>query len=169
MAEGESLRLEKLSALAELVSSLAIVITLAYLAIQTHQNSVAIQASVRQAMLTDDRELLFQSMSHAPALTAMIRGDDLTDEQLYEITAYLVASVRVRENQWLQYQNGVIDERTWLTYRTPIGILFSNEFTRAWWRDRSGTGEFDAEFVEMVDDLLDRTPVRGNRVDIRLE
>jgi len=144
-------------------------VTLGYLAIQTHQNSVATQAAVRQAMVTDDRELLFQQMDHSAALVAMSRGDDLTDEQLFQVSAYLVATVRVRENQWLQYQNGAIDERTWLTYRTPIGLLFSTEFTRAWWRDRSPTGEFDAEFVEMVNNLLEKTPIRSGDIDLRLE
>lgn len=153
------MKLEKLSAIAELVSSIAIVVTLGYLAIQTSQNTQAIQANVRQAMLNDDRELLFQAMEYSSTFTQMIRGEELTDEQLYELSAYFVGSMRVRENQWLQYRNGVIDEQTWLTYQQPIAIMLSNEFSRTWWRNRSETGEFDAGFVEMVNDLLAARPV----------
>ena len=52
------------SAIAELVSSIAILATLAYLAIQTQQNTQALQASVRQSMLTEDRELLYKQMDY---------------------------------------------------------------------------------------------------------
>lgn len=152
------MKLEKLSAIAELVSSVAIVVTLVYLAIQTQQNTLAIQATVRQAMLTDDREMLFQQIAHPHLVGNRAGGADLSDEQLVELASYLVASVRVRENQWLQYQNGVIDERTWLTYRAALRAVFDTEFVRAWWRNRSGRGEFDAGFVAMVDDLLTGSP-----------
>jgi hypothetical protein len=86
------MKVEKLSAVAELVSSVAIVITLGYLAIQTQQNTVAMQATVRQAMLTDDRELLFRQIEY-PLLVAARTGDtDLSDEEFVRLGSYLVRS-----------------------------------------------------------------------------
>jgi hypothetical protein len=156
------MKLEKLSAAAELISSVAIVVTLGYLAIQTRQNTVAIQATIRQAMLTDDREMLFQQIDH-PSLVAARAGDaGLSDDELVQLASYLIASVRVRENQWLQFQNGVIDEQTWLTYRAALRAVFDTEFVRAWWRNRSSRGEFDEGFVAMLDDLLAQSPVRSS-------
>ena len=52
------MKLEKLSSLAELVSAIAIVVTLGYLVIETQQNTAAVLASVRQAMLENDLELI---------------------------------------------------------------------------------------------------------------
>jgi len=151
--------LEKLSAVAELVSSIAIVVTLGYLAIQTQQNTTAIQATVRQAMLADDLEIVRQQMDFPNATVARSGGSELTDEALIQLNSFLLALVRVRENQWLQYQNGVIDQQTWLTYQTALTAVFATEFTRSWFRNRSERGEFDQSFVDSVNELFAKTPV----------
>ena len=148
------MNVEKLSAIAELISSVAVVVTLGYLAIQTQQNTTAIQASVRQAMLTDDREMLLNQIEFPVVVTGRTGSEDLTDEELVQVAASLVAFVRVKENQWLQYQNGVIDEETWSTYKAPIPLVLSTDFCRSWWRNRSGRGEFDEGFVTMVNATL---------------
>ena len=154
------MKLEKLSAAAELVSSIAIVVTLGYLAIQTRQNTTAIQATVRQAMLADDLEIIRQQLDYPSATPARFGGSDLTDEELIQLNSTLLALVRVRENQWLQHQNGVIDEQTWLTYRTALTAVFSTEFTRSWFRNRADRGEFDPEFVDMVNEFFSHNPPR---------
>ena len=157
------MNLTKLSAVAEIISSVAIVLTLVYLAVQTQQNTLAIQASVRQDMLDSDRSLLFLQAENPEITVARETDSDLTDEDAVRLGSYLVAVVRVRENQWLQYQNGVIDERTWLTYRSPILAVFSNERTRMWWRNRTANGEFDQGFVDMVNQLMADSPLRPAR------
>lgn len=157
------MNLTKVSAVAEIVSSVAIVVTLVYLAIQTQQSALAVQASVRQGMLDSDRALLFLQVENPDIAIARDTNSDLTDEDAVRLASYLIATVRVRENQWLQYQNGVIDERTWLTYSSPILAVFSTERTRSWWRNRSSSGEFDQGFVDMVDQLLLDNPLRPAR------
>lgn len=154
------MKLEKLSATAELVSSIAIVVTLGYLAIQTQQNTTAIQATVRQAMLADDLQIIRQQLDYPITTLARFGGSDLTDEELVRLNALLLALVRVRENQWLQYQNGVIDEQTWLTYRTALTAVFSTEFTRSWFHNRAERDEFDSDFVDTVNELLSDNPPR---------
>ncbi len=154
------MKLEKLSALAELVSAIAIVVTLGYLAIQTQQNTAAIQASVRQAMLANDVELIRQQLDYPELVTGRAGDADLSNEDLVRLTANLLAVVRSRENQWLQYQNGVIDERSWRTYQMAIPAKLSTDFMRSWWRNRTAREEFDEGFVATVDKLLDENPPR---------
>ena len=86
-------------------------------------------------------------------------GDDLSDDDLVRIAANLVALVRVKENQWLQFQNGVIDAQTWATYRAAIPMVLSTGFCRSWWRNRSGSGEFNDGFRAMVNAATARTTV----------
>jgi hypothetical protein len=157
------MRVEKVAALAEIVSSVAIVATLGYLAIQTQQNTLAVQASVRQDMLESDRAMLFLQAEYPRISIARDTDVDLTDEDAAQLANYLTAFVRIRENQWLQFQNGVIDERTSLTYRTPILGVLSNERNRSWWKNRTSNGEFDKGFVEMVNQLLLDNPVQPAR------
>ena len=157
------MKLEKLSALAELVSAIAIVVTLGYLAIETQQNTAAIQASIRQAMLADDIKLIRQQLDYPVLVTGRSGDADLSDEELTRLHASILTLIRTRENQWLQYQNGVIDERSWRTYQTAIPAVLSTEFMRSWWRNRSPRGEFDEGFVADINRLLDANPPRPAR------
>jgi len=154
------MKLERLSAYAELVSSIAIVATLGYLAVQTRQNTEAVQASVRQGMVVEDRAVLSMQIEYPMMVSARGGGAELTDDDLIRFVSYLTTVLRVRENMWLQFQNGVIDERTWATYLQAIPAVFSTDFVRAWWHNRSTRGEFDAGFVAVVNEVLAANPVR---------
>ena len=153
------MKLEKLSSLAELVSAIAIVVTLGYLVIETQQNTVAVQASVRQAMLENDLELIRMIVDYPIVFTGRTGDAELSDEELVRLHGNVLALVRVRETHWLQYQNGVLDERTWRTYQSAIPAVLSTEFMRSWWRNRSALGRFDEGFVADVDKLLDANPM----------
>ena len=157
------MKLEKLSALAELISAIAIVVTLGYLAIQTKQNTTAVQASVRQAMVQDDLELIRQLSDFPVALTGRSGSAELSDDDLVRLHSGMLALMRTRENQYLQYQNGVIDERSWRTYQSAIPAVMSTDFMRSWWRTRSSRGEFDEDFAASVDQLLDANAPRPSQ------
>ena len=156
------MKLERLSALAELVSAVAILVTLGYLAIQTRQNTAAVQASVRQSMIADDRELLFQQMAF-PHVAPGEYNRDLTAEEEVQVISWLIAFIRVRESHWLQYQNGVVDEATWATYRAPLAIILSQPMSRLYWDTQSEAGQFDPGFVRDVNGFLADTPVETSR------
>ncbi len=154
------MRLERLSAIAELVSAVAIVVTLAYLAVETNQNTAAIQATVRQSMLETDMDLLFAQMEYPHVMPGGYGGRDLTEDETAQPASWLIAFIRSRENYWLQYQNGVIDEATWASYRNPLGIVLSQVFSRSLWETRSGAGAWDAGFVRDVNRMLADIPVQ---------
>lgn len=152
------MKLERLSALAELISAIAIVLTLGYLAVQTQQNTAAVQASVRQAMVQDDLDLIRQLADYPITFTARSGSQPLSDEDLVRLHANALGLIRSRESQWLQYQNGVIDERSWRTYQMAIPAVLSSELMRSWWRNRTARGEFDEGFVAAVNKILDENP-----------
>ena len=132
------------------------------LASQTEQNTLSLQADVRQAIFADDRELLRQELDY-PGVILSRSGEGLTDEDVVRLNAFLLVFTRMQENRWLQYQSGAIDERTWRTYRTAIPALFSTEFVRTWFRNRAGRGEFDQGFVEEVEELIAASPIDPTR------
>jgi hypothetical protein len=149
------MKLEKLAAIAEIVSSVAIVATLGYLAVQTRQNTLAIQATVRQAMQEDDREILFKQMDYPFVMPGSYSEDSLTDEQRIQLTTWLNVFIRSREIQWLQYRNGVIDEATWVSYSAPLSLVLEPEFARSQWRFIAEGGYIDPGFVAFVNEHLD--------------
>jgi len=154
----------KWSAIAEILGAVAVVVTLLYLsaqtrylATQTEQNTAAVQASVRQAMLSEDRESLYKIIEY-PFLG---RACDLTEEQKTQTRAYLAAFLRMRENYWIQYRSGVLDQATWESYREPLSsVVLDSEFGRNLWRGVSASSGFEPGFRKLMDELLEATKTR---------
>lgn len=116
------------AAIGEIVSSLAILVTLVYLAIQTRQNTAAVQSSVRHTMLEEDRESLRMVIEKS----ILNRRVNLTAEQETQVQAFLIHFLRTRENHYLQYLSGSLDKPTWISYRSPlIPVVFSSAYGRA--------------------------------------
>ena len=148
------MKLEKISAIAEIVSSVAIVLTLVYLTVQTQQNTSALQASVRQGMLAEETQLILSQLDY-PYLNAMnLDNQELDPNQRLQARTWITAFLRVRENHWLQYQAGVIDATTWQAYRLPIRIVLTTNIGREEWGLRRNRGEFAQGFVDDVDQFL---------------
>ena len=128
---GASMDLATLSAIAQIVGSVAVLITLIYLAVQTRQNTLAIRAPARYAVLSEEMALFRNAMDHPDVIQGILgRLPNLTDHDLIRLGSYLRSLVRTREIHWFQYRNGVIDETTWISYRHGMGVLLSSEVTR---------------------------------------
>jgi hypothetical protein len=148
---------DMLSAIGEMSGSAAVLATLIYLALQTRQNTASIQASTRQAILEADLQFLFH-ITDDPELASLRFKSELTDDEKIRLSAYWLAFVRMREVLWLQYQNGVLDERTWESYLNSIRALSSSKFA-AWWKKLSISQlGLDPDFVSMVTEIVESTP-----------
>ena len=96
----------KWSAIAEILGAIAVLTTLAYLAVQTRylavqteQNTAAIQAGVRQEMLATELDIPGREIEY-PSLALVGRdGQPEADEERVQLNAYLLSLLRVRESQ----------------------------------------------------------------------
>ena len=143
-----NINLSTWSAIAEIISSVAILVTLIYLAIQTRQNTAAIRASTRQTMISTDIEALKAGMDYSSALIQMRSGKEISDEEKNQIVSWLIMLVRTREYQWFQYKNGLLDKQTWEAYLTGLSVNLCFPRSRWWW-DHIANDYFDHEFVLM--------------------
>lgn len=157
------MQLEKTAAIAEIVSSIAIVLTLIYLAIQTQQlgvqteqNTSALQASARQAALDADLRILAQIIER-PFLYAgppiEMPDSDFTEEELIQIAVLTVSQFRARESYWIHHEAGALDSNVWESYRTAlIRRLSSDAASRYMWDLFSD--QLDPGFAGEIDGLL---------------
>ena len=146
-----------LSAVGQILSSVGVLVTLIYLAVQTRQNTASIQASTRQAILEADQTFLFKVLDDPSLITSRYKPE-LTDEEKIRLSAYWVSFLRMRENLWFQYQNGVLDEATWQSYRRSITAMANARF-RTWWKNYAvARRAFDPKFISLVDEALASTP-----------
>ena len=150
----------KWSAIAEIGSSVAIVATLIYLAVQTHQNAGAILASSRNALVAGEIALNQQVVEN-PAIRLARFAENPTSDELIQMETWLIILIRTREHQWLQYRDGLLDENFWQTYLNAIPVVLSYPRERAWW-DFVKYDFFDREFVDEIDGMLADTPMNDD-------
>jgi len=150
----------KWSAIAEIASSVAIVATLIYLAIQTQQNAGAILASSRNALIAAEISVNQQVVDN-PSIRLVRAKTNPTSEELVQLETWLIEVVRTREHQWLQYQDGLLDEDIWEAYVNALPVILSFPKERAWW-DFVKYEYFDHEFVDEVDELMSDTPIQDD-------
>ncbi len=149
----------KTSAIAETLSSVAILITLVYLVVEIQQNAEATQAETRQAILDSDQQFL-ELFVDSPELMVLQYQSDLSDEERIRLSMLLVTFVRMRESNWLQYENGTLDDVTWQAYQGSLVAVFSAPQTRAWWQNFGVERIYNSDFISLVDELLANQPLR---------
>jgi len=149
------------SAVAEVISSIAILVTLIYLSIQTRQNTAAIQANTRQTMVSNDLVVLNTAMDHPSVITKMMSNLELSDDEKHQLEGWLIMLVRTREYQWLQYKNGLLDKQAWEAYLSGLAVNLCYPHSHTWWTVVAND-YFDREFVKEVDKYLKDNPIIEN-------
>ena len=148
----------KASAIAEIVSSVAIVSTLAYLTVQTQQNAAATLSTARQATLNAELALLLKVIDKPELQTRaevfLQDPNSLTAEERMEHQMILAAFFRVREHMYLQHLEGVLDRETWNSYASVIAQMMSREGAPEMWANAGANGGFDPRFVAAVNDIV---------------
>jgi hypothetical protein len=149
----------KASAVGEILSSIAILITLVYLGIEIQQSAEATRADTRQSMLASDQQFL-QTIIDSPELHLLWYKPQLNDEEKVRLSYFLTTHFRMRESNWLQYRSGILDEDTWESYRQSIFAISSSPRTRRWWTEFAVSRElFNADFQVLVTEMLKDAPI----------
>lgn len=94
-----------------------------------------------------------------PELSLIWYREDLTDEEKTRLGYFLITHLRMRENNWLKYQNGILDEASWRIYRRSLITVLSGRQTRKWWSRFGVERLFDSEFIAAVNELIANQPV----------
>jgi hypothetical protein len=105
------MKLEKLSAIAEILSAVAVVFTLVYLAIQTQQNTAAVRANTREAALANAMEILRLQFEN-PDLVGSLVKPELSPEEESRLGNYLSIHLERYINAFYQFRDGAMDEPT---------------------------------------------------------
>ena len=150
--------LEQYYMIAQIVASLAVVITLIVLIVEIRQSTSALSAQSRQSDLSAAQNELFTVVNHPEISMALAKEEPLTPEENVKVGAFLIAMMRAREFSWLQFRSGLIDERQWKTEGSVIQPLLSSPRTRRWWTVQ-GRALVNPEFAVYVDGLTKAPPM----------
>ena len=151
------MKLEKTAAIAEIVSSIAIVLTLIYLAIQAQQTNNALLASSRQGTMTADVTMIAALINSPESWDNMSRPfSELTAAEQGQVANVMAGLLRVREYAWFQYENGILDEATLRSYLAPVARWLELGDAGTIWDQFSQ--ELDPDFVDYINTLLEEAP-----------
>jgi hypothetical protein len=146
----------ELGSLGEFISSLVVLATLIYLAVQVRQSNRLSRAQARQTMMQVVQGELYKLIENPELISAMGREPN-SEEERGKVAMWLTAGLRQREFDWMQYKDGVIDEETYHAYSGVIPILLGTEATRRWWAGVGSSG-FSQEFIAEVSRILEDAP-----------
>ena len=139
----------KWSAISEIVSSLAILVTLVYLAVQVQQATVAVNAEARATQWQFQMGMLDHVIRN-PAIQIMwTQPEALTNEQKVVLGNWLFEFFGQREYLYLQHQSGVVDEATLETMMSDVVQILVHPRIHQWW-NLTSEFYFDPGFVQIV-------------------
>ena len=114
---------EATGAMSELIGAIAVVVTLAYVAVQIRENSRAVRSSTRQDISRGQMEINFvmaQNPDLAVAIYGLLKGEDIADRDRIAASQCISGMFRTFENQVFAYKEGNFFESVWLGYRANI-------------------------------------------------
>ena len=122
------MNLDALGNIGDFLGGVGVVVTLIYLAIQTNQlaaqtelNTTAMISGSRQQALDAELQILRMIVDYlitGLGYPAASDEDDVRRQQAVDLAFF-----RVREQQWLQFRDGHLDEATWESY---LALLIFN-------------------------------------------
>lgn len=134
-----------------IVSSVAIVATLGYLAVQAKQTNNALMANSRQAALEAELAFTDQLVNNPDLFRLTFEGAREPVERA-RVLAHTIGFIRSREFLWTQYKFGMIDKLTLRSYLRGSISYLNRPAAREIWDDQKQWS--DPELAEFLDELL---------------
>ena len=148
--------LEQYASWAEIIGVIIVVVTLLYLTVQVRQGTHLMRSQSRQVLLNNTREHLLAYIDNVDLFEKLAGEEKLSPADQLRFSVLWIINMRSREHEWFQYNDGILDEGTWLSYREIIRLTLSSKRHRTWWGKMKGV--FDSDFVELVDQFIGETP-----------
>ncbi len=100
--------LSDIGSIANLLAAIGVLVTLIYLARQVRQGNLLAQAQARQRMVEQTCEELYVWKNDPLLRNCFVKKAELSEEEHGVLHYFLLAAMRQREWEWLQFKDGVI-------------------------------------------------------------
>ena len=120
-----------------------------------------------QGALDFDVEHILQEINY-PEIAFAFSKPELSDVEAVRLEMYLIMYFRNRESEWAQYQDGVLDEATWIRFRSSFASILNYQRARNWWANE-GSNFLEPEFVAEVSAELAKIPVTNVTREAQLQ
>jgi hypothetical protein len=156
---------EAVGAVAEIMGSLTVIGTIFYLAIQVGHAAAVAKATAQQStaqMSIDTMIAALDSQILSNASRKATIGEELTPEELSNYLRWVWVRIRVAENAYYQYRQGLLEPEAWLGYSiTIIAHLGAGSVAESHWERVSLS--YSESFVDEVKRMLEWAQMGGDR------
>jgi len=147
------MNLQVLVALAEIVSALAVMLTLIVLIISIRQNTRSQKALVVDSLAAAIASINVPAMESHALGSAISRATadwaSATREERIVAHYFLFSLFKLLENAWYQQKAGILDKAQWLGWETMLRKYFHAEGVRqVWWPGRKNA--YSPEFQKFL-------------------
>jgi len=154
--------LQKWSAIAEILSSVAVLATLVFFVVEINQTNDAVRANTYQGMaaMTVEFNAQFFENPEVSEFIAMTASEDyeLTKAEAIRLRAMISASYRLMNNTWFQYKVGTISEPQMESLLYPAVLnLRRRGRMRFEWTEGEDKLLLDPDLVEYLDQEIHET------------
>jgi hypothetical protein len=156
--------LSDLASIATVISGLAVLGSLLYLAQQTSQNTKHTRALMQQGRALQAQELMSSYATDATLTDLFVRGGDgdLTMDR-NQIVRYFMSTIGLFynfEDLFYQHRDGLIDEERHKATTSTVGINLARPGVRAVWR--MAGANFGYDFQNFMNALISNTKIAAN-------
>ena len=148
--------LEEFNFIAEIIASIAVIASLIYVGREVSQNTDATHAAAAQAVVGAINEVVGSINDSDKLADILHRGalgmSALKDGDLIRFMAFNDQAFLSFQSQYLQWKDGTLDERLWLTQQQAALDLLSQAGQHEWWAARRHW--FFPEFQDYLDNLV---------------
>jgi hypothetical protein len=145
---------EQLGAIGELVSGLAVLVTLIYLAAQIRQAKHLMLSNAHQARTDRNISIMHFLANDDQALQISVDSlvlEDLSPEQRYRAMVVFSSTLRHFEDMQYQHELGLIEEETWNANLDGLVSLTATDTSHELWQECKHM--FRKPFVDLVDSI----------------
>lgn len=145
------------AAIAEIISAIAVIISLIFVGTEIRKNTKINEAATFQASVAHDIEILMK-LGEDPVIAHIFfayrdQPDTLSEEEQSQGAHLMAAVIRHIENLYLQYKKGMLSQESWRTRETLIlSIIRSPGFIKN--TEVHYKGFYDGDFMEYASEHI---------------
>ncbi len=147
------LGLTELAQMAEVVSAVAVVVSLIYVGNELARNTAAVRGASMQAVFTASANTLLSIAADSSLARIRQVGDQdaslLAESDAYRYRAFTRQNWLSLQNVYLQNELGLVDPRVWAGYARIVCAVWANPGIKLTWPDHRPV--LDAGFATLVE------------------
>ena len=136
------MNLETIARIAEIVSSIAVVVSLIYVGMQVRQNTRALRATTYNAVTANSISILSAMDSHPEYTEFLVRVQAdpaaATPAEQMRFHLSMLSGFRHWDNLYYQYRNGMLEAEMWSSYDHTMTAWLEIPSWRDWFARNAG-------------------------------